>query len=72
MIDAGVRDVTARARQMLDESPHSELRSLQVEQRGNRVFIRGRVPTFYAKQMAQEAVRNVVRGLQVINNVSVE
>jgi osmotically-inducible protein OsmY len=72
MIDAGLRDVTARVRQILAASPHTELRGLQVEQHGNRFFLRGNVGTFYAKQMAQETVRCAVRGLRLVNNVSVD
>lgn len=72
MIDAGKRDVTAHVRQILAASPEAELRSLQVEQRGNRFFLQGKVGSFYAKQMAQESVRRAVRGLQLINNVLVD
>lgn len=72
MIDAGMRDVTARVRQILADSPMAELRSIQVEQRGNRCFLRGKVGSFYAKQMAQESVRCAVRGLRLINNVAVD
>lgn len=72
MIDAGMRDVTARVRQILAASDHTELRCLQVEQCGNRFFLRGKVGSFYAKQMAQEAVRGAVRGLRLVNNVAVD
>lgn len=72
MINAGMRDVTDRVRQILADSPHTELRCLQVEQLGNRFFIRGKVGSFYAKQMAQETVRGAVRGLRLVNNVSVD
>ncbi|MCC6512129.1 MAG: BON domain-containing protein [Pirellulaceae bacterium] len=72
MIDAGMRDVTARVQQILAASPLAELRNIQVEQHGNRFFLRGKVRTFYAKQMAQEAVRCAVRGLRLVNNVSVD
>jgi osmotically-inducible protein OsmY len=72
MIDAGMRDVTERVRQILDSSPHTELRGVQVEQRGNRFFLRGKVSSFYAKQLAQESVRMAVRGLRLVNNVSVD
>lgn len=72
MIDAGMRDVTERVRQILESSPHTELRSLQVEQRGNRFFLRGKVGSFYIKQLAQESVRGAVRGLRLVNNVLVD
>jgi len=72
MINAGMRDVTDRVRQILADSPHTELRCLQVEQSGNRFFIHGKVGSFYAKQMAQGTVRGAVRGLRLVNNVSVD
>lgn len=72
MIDAGMRDVTAHVRQILSTSPHTELRCLQVEQHGNSFFLQGNVGSFYVKQMAQEAVRGAVRGLRLVNNVSVD
>ncbi len=72
MIDSGVRDVTKRVRKMLAASPLLEVRQIQVEQDGDRLFLHGRVRTFYAKQMAQETIRQSVRGLQLINDISVE
>ena len=72
MIDAGMRDVTARVREILADSPHSELRLLQVEQRGKSFYLRGSVGSYYAKQMAQETVRRATRGLRLVNNVLVD
>lgn len=72
MIDSGVRDVTKRVRKILASSPISELRQIHVEQLGDRLFLKGRVPTFYAKQMAQEAVRQVVRGIHLVNDLAVD
>ena len=72
MIDSGVRDVTKRVRKILATSPLPEIRHIQVEQDGDRLYLHGRVPTFYAKQMAQEAVRQSVRGMQLVNDIDVD
>jgi osmotically-inducible protein OsmY len=72
MIDAGVRDVAARLRVLLLESPIAEIRHVNVEQKGDRVLLAGKVRSFYAKQMAQETIRGAARGLQIVNDVKVD
>lgn len=72
MIDSGFRDVTGRIRHLLAESPIAEVRQVRVEQEGDRVLLQGRVRTFYAKQMAQETVRQAVGKLQIVNSVNVD
>lgn len=72
MIQSATRDVTVRVRQSLADSPHTELRALRVEQHGNRCILQGKVGSYYAKQMAQETVRPFVRGLRLINSISVD
>ncbi len=71
MIDSGFQDVLGQARKMLDDSPFAEIRSLRVEQDGELVLLRGRVGTFFMKQLAQETVRIATRGVEVQNNVLV-
>ncbi|MEM8733059.1 MAG: BON domain-containing protein [Planctomycetota bacterium] len=72
MIDSGQRDVTGRLRILLSESPIAEIRRVKVEQQGDRVLLQGRVRSFYAKQMAQETVREAAGKLHIVNTVSVE
>ena len=72
MIDSGFRDVTGRLKILLSESPIAEVRKIRVEQEGDQVLLHGRVRTFYAKQMAQETIRSAVRGLHIVNSVSVD
>lgn len=72
MIDSGIRDITGRLRALLSESPIADIRRVRVEQDGDRVFLAGRVRTFYAKQMAQETIRGAVRGLYIVNDVKVD
>lgn len=72
MIHAGFHDVTGRLRLLLSESPLSEVRRIRVEQEGDTVMLDGFVRSFYAKQMAQETIRNAAHGLQIENRVRVE
>lgn len=72
MIHAGFHDVTGRLRLLLSESPIAEVRKVRVEQDGDTVMLDGRVRTFYAKQMAQETIRDATRGLHIDNRVRVE
>ena len=72
MIDSTYCDVTGRIRLLLVESPISDVRHIQVEQHGDQLVLRGRVRTFYAKQMAQETVRQAASDLRIVNSVSVD
>lgn len=71
MIDSGFQDVLGQARKMLNESPFHAIRLLQVEQLGDQVLLKGRVESFFLKQLAQETVRSATRGIEMVNNVSV-
>lgn len=66
-----VSDSLDEARSALRRSPHSSLRSLQVDQHGETLVISGKVDSFYKKQMAQEAVRAACRGMELQNTVDV-
>lgn len=71
MIDSGFQDVLGQARKMLNESPFHAIRLLQVEQLGDQVLLKGRVESFFLKQLAQETVRSATRGIEMVNNVAV-
>ena len=60
-----------RAQSVLAASPLYPLRMLQVESQGDALLIRGRVSSYYHKQLAQEAVRSVASGIELINSVHV-
>jgi len=62
----------SRAQMALTNSPFYELHNLQVDQRENTLLISGRVSSFYEKQLAQEVVRTVCNGIEVINSILVE
>lgn len=71
MIDAGFHDVTGRLKILLSESPIAEVRRIHVEQTGDCVMLQGRVRSYYAKQMAQETIRDATNGLKIDNCVNV-
>jgi len=62
-------DLTKLARQLLERHPHfrGRLSDLQIQQRGRTLLLSGRLPTFYLKQLVQEAVRQLP-GVQHIRN----
>ena len=72
MIDSLLRDNLAFIRHLLSESPMAEIRKVQVERDGDRLFLQGQVRTFYAKQMAQETIRSAAKGLQIVNSLNVD
>jgi hypothetical protein len=47
------------------------LRFLNVEETNSAIVITGRVPTYYLKQLAQEAVLPLLRGRSLLNDVTV-
>lgn len=61
-----------RAKSALMTSPIFVLREVQVEQVDESLLLSGCVDSFYHKQLAQEVVRAVSDGMQVINSIDVE
>lgn len=57
--------------EVLATSPMPHLRRLRVSITDQEVVITGSVPSYYLKQMAQEAVRNVIGCRRLINRVVV-
>ena len=64
-------DVASQATAALSRSQIFDLRRLEVNQDGDGVVIRGRVSSFYHKQLAQEVVRAAIDGVEVVNAISV-
>lgn len=71
MSDISSTDVTVAALAALAESSVSELRFLRVDESEDTLRLTGRVKSFYHKQLAQEAIRPVAEGRQVLNSVDV-
>lgn len=61
-----------QAQQMLSQSPYGELHSAVCESRDGVVVIRGRVSSFYLKQIAQSVVQKLPGVLRVDNRLEVE
>jgi trehalose-6-phosphatase len=65
-------DIAVQAKAALSRSRIYSLRKLHVDQDGDSVVLRGRVDSFYHKQLAQELVRVAVdHGAEVTNAISV-
>ena len=64
-------DTAAQAKAALSQSRIFDLRRLHVEQDGECVVLRGRVDSFYHKQLAQELVKMSVDGAEVVNAIHV-
>ncbi len=60
-----------RAQEALLISPIYDLRDLRVETVGGVLWIQGAVSSYYHKQLAQEVVRAVAEGCEVVNAVDV-
>jgi hypothetical protein len=71
MADAVAHEVQPRAQKALSASPVFALRELRVDQEEEHLRISGLVSSFYHKQLAQEVVRAVAEGIQVVNTVTV-
>jgi hypothetical protein len=61
----------SRAALVLRESPIPALRRLLIEETEAIVLIKGKVPSYYLKQMAQEAVMPLLDGRVLDNRVLV-
>ena len=71
MAELCLRDAAALAKAALTDSRIFDLRRLSVGQDGDAVVLRGRVSSFYHKQLAQELVRNAIDGAEVVNSIRV-
>ena len=71
MMDTTQQDVEQAAIDVLANSSVRELRQLRVDGSSNQLQLSGRVRSFYHKQLAQEVVRAVASGMQVVNHVHV-
>ena len=61
----------SRAALVLRESPIPALRKLSIEESDVIVLINGKVPSYYLKQMAQEAIMPLLDGRALVNRVLV-
>ena len=66
-----IGDILTRARAVLSHSKVLRLRGLAVYSSEGQIILRGKVPLFYHKQLAQELVRMAVEGVEVVNLIDV-
>jgi hypothetical protein len=59
------------AKHRILHQPHLTMQRLWCEFDGARLFLRGQVPSFYFKQLAQEAVIGIDGVRQVVNEIEV-
>lgn len=71
MMETTQQDVAQAAIDILAKSSVRELRQLRVDGSENELQLSGSVRSFYHKQLAQETVRPVAAGMQVVNRVDV-
>jgi len=64
-------DVEVRAREALAASSIYVLREIEVDLDGGAIRLTGNVDSFYHKQLAQELVKNVLDGVEVVNALRV-
>ena len=76
----GLRDAEPRpvagtivqtAKQRIQECPHLTMQRVWCEFQQGRLFLRGQVPSFYLKQLAQTAVVGLEGVGQVVNEIEV-
>lgn len=65
-------EIAQAASMVLASSSVRDLRKIRVDRSDNQIELSGTVSSFYHKQLAQEAIRKVARGMQVINRVDVD
>ncbi|HBV64064.1 MAG TPA: transport-associated domain protein [Rhodopirellula sp.] len=63
--------ITRAAIEILSNSSVRELRFLRVDDCANHLELTGRVGSYYHKQLAQETIRRVAGGMQLVNRVQV-
>ncbi len=63
--------LTEAALRCLAASPYPTLRDIQCDCRDGRITLRGRVASYYLKQMAQEVVRELYEADRITNQIEV-
>jgi osmotically-inducible protein OsmY len=72
MIQAVIdHELELQAREALAHSHIHDHRLVEVEQVGDTLYLQGRVHSFYHKQLAQEVVRTICQGAQLVNEIDV-
>ena len=64
-------EVTNTASSVLSRSPVRDLRRIRVDGKADHLKLSGKVRSYYHKQLAQETVRGVARGMRLVNQIQV-
>lgn len=56
---------------VLSKSPNSELRLICIQVTDETIVLRGRVSSYYSKQLAQESLRSHAEGRRIVNLLEV-
>ena len=65
------QSVERAAQLRLAKTGYQTLRSVECSFRDGRIILRGEVPSYYHKQLAQESVRNAPHVTQIVNHIEV-
>ena len=68
----GCRTVVAAANDCLHKNSHIPARQVSCEYEQGVLLLRGRLATYYQKQVAQEAVRGLDGVVQIVNSIEVD
>jgi hypothetical protein len=66
------QSVERAARQRLAKTGYPTLRTVELSFRDGRMTLRGEVPSYYHKQLAQESIRNAPHITHIINDIEVQ
>ena len=70
-MDTSTNETAHVARQRIGRQPHLAFQRIWCEYDGGRLFLQGQVPSFYHKQLAQEAIAGMAGVDQVVNKIEV-
>ena len=65
-------EVTNTASSVLSRSPVRDLRRIRVDGKADHLKLSGKVRSYYHKQLAQETVRGIARGMRLVNQIQVK
>jgi osmotically-inducible protein OsmY len=65
------KNTAEQAKKRILHQPHLTMQRLWCEFDRGQLYLRGQVPSFYFKQLAQEAVADIDGVLQVVNEIEV-
>jgi osmotically-inducible protein OsmY len=67
----GIDETADAAKMRICRQPHLAFQRIWCEHAGGRLFLKGQVPSFYLKQLAQEAIAGMAGVVQVVNDIEV-